>query len=135
MIPVGFSPTPWASFQFALRRHGVGPAQLKLIPGLPLEQATATFLGGEGDFIHLGQPAAEEMLAGGQAHLAVALGPLNGHIAYKLFLRYQPLAGYPARTGAQVVRGYARALKWLSGNDSAMVGTAVTEFFPHVDQE
>ena len=135
VIPVGFSPTPWASFQFALRRHGVDPAQLKLIPGLSLEQPTATFLGGEGDFIHLGQPAAEEMLAAGQAHLAVALGPLNGHIAYSSFCATNRWLDTEPELAHRFVRGYARALKWLSGNDSATVGMAVADFFPHVDQE
>ena len=86
VIPVGFSPMPWASFQFALRRHGVDPAQLKLVPGLPLEQATAAFLGGEGDFIHVPQPAAEELLAGGQAHVALAPGSGERTRCLQLFL-------------------------------------------------
>ena len=85
VIPVGFSPMPWASFQFALRQHGVEPEDLNLMPDLSLEQAISAFLGGEGDFIHLPQPAAEKLLAAGQAHMAVALGLVNGHIAYSSF--------------------------------------------------
>ena len=130
VIPVGFTPTPWASFQFALRRQGVDPAQLKLMPGLSLEQATATFLGGEGDFIHLGQPAAEEMLAGGQAHLAAALGPLNGHIAYSSFCATNRWLNTRAELAHRFVRGYAKALKWLSENDPATVGAGVANFSP-----
>ena len=135
VIPVGFSPMPWASFQFALRRNGVDPTQLKLVPGLPLEQATATFLGDEGDFIHLGQPAAEQMLAAGQAHLGVALGPLNGHIAYSSFCATNRWLDTRPELAHRFVRGYAKALKWLSDNDPAAVGVEVAKFFPDVDQE
>ena len=70
VIPVGFTDMPWASFQFALRRHGIDPAELNLIPGLQLTEAIAAFLSGRGDFVHLPQPAAEELIAGGQGHLA-----------------------------------------------------------------
>ena len=135
VIPVGFSPMPWASFQFALRRHGVDPAQLKLIPGLPLDQATAAFLGGEGDFIHLPQPAAEELLAGGQAHMALALGPLNGHVAYSSFCATNRWLDARPEVARSFVMGFARALSWLSENDSATVGGEVAKFFPDVDQE
>ncbi len=85
VIPVGFSPMPPASLQFALRNHGVDPAELNLIPGLPLDEAVAIFRSGQGDFIHLPEPAAEQQIADGTASLAVALGPANGHIAYSSF--------------------------------------------------
>lgn len=134
VIPVGFSPTPWASFQFALRKHGVDPAQLKLVPGLGPEQAKATFLEGEGDFIHVGQPDAEEMLDAGQAHLAVSLGPVNGHIAYSSFCATNRWLDSRPELAHRFVRGYARALKWLSENDPATVGVEVAKFSPDVDK-
>ena len=133
VIPVGFSPMPWASFQSALRRNGVEPWELRLVPGLPLDQATVAFLGGEGDFIHLPQPAAEQLLATGKAHLAVALGPVNGHIAYSSFAATNRFLDARPDAAGSFVRGFARALKWLSENDAATVGAEVAPFFPDVD--
>ena len=133
VIPVGFSPMPWASFQSALRRNGVEPSDLRLVPGLPLDQARAAFLGGEGDFIHLPQPAAEQLLAAGKAHLAVALGPVNGHIAYSSFAATNRFLDARPEAAASFVRGFARALNWLSENDAATVGAEVAPFFPDVD--
>jgi NitT/TauT family transport system substrate-binding protein len=135
VIPVGFSPMPWASFQFALRRHGVEPEDLDLVPGLSLDQAIAAFLGGQGDFIHLPQPAAESMLSAGQAHLAVALGPENGHIAYSSFAATNRFLDARPEAAGRFVLGFARALKWLSDNDAATVGETVARFFPDVDEE
>ena len=43
VIPVGFSPMPWASFQYALRRHGLEPSDLDLRTGLSLPDAEAAF--------------------------------------------------------------------------------------------
>src|SRR5918999_1487574 len=85
VIPVGFSPMPWASFQYALRKHGVAPEELKLLHGLSLEDAVAAFRQGQADFIHLPEPAVEQLIADDVGHLAVALGPKNGHIAYSSF--------------------------------------------------
>ncbi len=47
VILVGFSAMPPASFQFALRNHGVDPAEVNLIPGLPLDEAVAVFQSGQ----------------------------------------------------------------------------------------
>ena len=135
VIPVSFSPTPWASFQFALRRHGVEPEDLDLVQGLPLDQAIVDFLAGQGDFIHLPQPAAESMLSAGQAHLAVALGPENGHIAYSSFAATNRFLDTSPEAVGRFVLGFARALKWLSDNDGATVGETVAEFFQDVDKE
>ncbi len=135
IIPVGFSPMPWASFQFALRNNGVEPGDLKLIPGLTLDEALSAFRRGEGDFIHLPQPAAEQLIASGSAHLAVALGPANGHIAYSSFAATNRFLDQKPDLVHRFVRGYARALKWLRDNDPAAVGQAIAPFFPDVEGE
>ena len=135
VIPVGFSPMPWASFQFALRQHGVEPEDLNLMPGLSLDQAIAAFLGGEGDFIHLPQPAAEKLLTDGQAHMAVALGSVNGHIAYSSFAATNRFLDANPEAAGRFVNGFSRALKWLSEVDAETVSREVAGFFPDVDKE
>ena len=135
VIPVGFSPMPWASFQYALRDHGIDPGRLNLMTGLDLEAAIAAFRGGQGDFIHLPEPAAEQVLALGGADLAVALGPANGHIAYSSFAATNRFLAAKPDLVIRFTQGYARALEWLAANDAATVGGAVKEFFPDVDPE
>ncbi len=135
LIPISFTDMPWASCQFALRRLGVDPARLKLVPGLSLDQATAAFVGGEGDFIHLPQPAAEQLLTSGQAQMAVALGPVIGHVAYSSFCATNSFLDAKPEVAAAFVRGFARALGWIAGNDAAAVGDAVASFFPDIDKE
>lgn len=135
VIPVGFSAMPWASFQFALRKNGVDPQSLTLIPGLSLPDAVAAFKSGQGDFIHLPEPAAEQLIADGAANLSVALGPVNGHIAYSSFAATESYLERNTEIVHRFIRGYARGLTWLQESDPGTVGEAVGGFFPDVPRE
>ena len=135
VIPVGFSPMPWASFQFALRKHGVEPEQLNLMTGLSLDQAVAAFRDGQADFIDLPEPAVEQLLAEGTGHLAIALGPENGHIAYSSFAATNRFLTENQELVSRFMEGYSRALRWLAGSEAAEVAEAVAPFFDQVPQE
>jgi NitT/TauT family transport system substrate-binding protein len=135
VIPVGFSPMPWASFQFAMRRHDVSPQDLELLPGLSLDDAVAAFRTGGADFIHVPEPAAEQLIADGVAQLAVALGPENGHVAYSSFAATNRFISENADVVSRFVQGFARALTWLVQSDAAQVGESIASFFPEVDRE
>ena len=135
IIPVGFSPMPWASFQYALRNHGVEVEGLTLLSGLGLAEAVAAFRSGQADFIHLPEPALEQLLAEGVGHLSLALGPVNGHIAYSSFAATNRFLESHPDVVQRFVTGYARALQWLAASDATQVGEAVAPFFPDTDPE
>ena len=135
VIPVGFSPMPWASFQFALRKHGVEPEQLNLITGLSLEQAVAAFRDGQADFIHLPEPAVEQLLAEGTGHLAIALGLENGHIAYSSFAATNRFLTENQGLVSRFVEGYSEALRWLADSEAAVIAEAVAPYFDQVSRE
>ena len=103
-----------------------------MIPGLPLDEAVATFQSGQGDFIHLPEPAAEQLIADGTASLAVALGPANGHIAYSSFAATNIFLDRNPDLVDRFIKGYARALIWLRDSEPATVGEVVAPFFPRV---
>ncbi len=135
VIPVGFSPMPWASFQFALRGHGIAPEELQLLMGLSLDDSVAAFRAGEADFIHVPEPAAEQLIADGVAQLAVALGPVNGHIAYSSFAATNRYLAESSEVVHRFVQGFARALQSLGSSDPSQVGQAIASFFPEVSPE
>ncbi|MCH7841453.1 MAG: ABC transporter substrate-binding protein [Chloroflexi bacterium] len=135
LIPVGFSPMPWASLQFALRRHGVEPEELDLVTGLSLDEAIAAFRENQAEFIHVPQPAAEQLLDDGTGHVAAALGPENGHLAYSSFAATNRFLESQPETVHRFTAGFANALDWLAANDAQEVGKAVSGFFPQVSLE
>ena len=135
VIPVGFSPMPWASFQSALRKHGVEPGQLDLMTGLSLDQAVAAFRDGQAEFIHLPQPAVEHLLTEGWGHLAIALGPENGHIAYSSFAATNRFLAENRDLVSRFMEGYSQALRWLAANEATEIAKAVAPFFDQMPQE
>ena len=134
VIPMGMS-MPWASFQYALRNNGVSPSELELVSGLTLYQAVDAFRQGQADFVHLPQPAAEQLIDAGVAHLTVALGPVNGDLAYSSFVATNKFITARPDVVQRFVDGYAQALKWLAASDAVTVGDAVAPFFPGVTKE
>ena len=135
VIPVGFSPMPWASFQYAMRNNGVDPGGLNLLMGLSLDDAVAAFRDGRADFIHLPQPAAEQLIADGTAHSAVALGPENGHMAYSSFAATREFLARRPDTVRRFVAGFAKALEWLNAAGPEEIARAISSFFPDVPLE
>ena len=135
VIPVGFSPMPWASFQYAMRNNGVDPGGLNLLMGLSLDDAVAAFREGRADFIHLPQPAAEQLIADGTAHPAVALGPENGHMAYSSFAATREFLARRPDTVRRFVAGFAKALEWLNAAGPEEIARAISSFFPDVPLE
>ncbi len=135
LIPVGFSPMPWASFQYALRRHNIEPSEVDLVTGLDLDQAMAAFREDKAEYIHVPQPAAEQLLEDGSGHLVIALGPVNGHLAYSSFAATNHYLATEPETVQRFTVGYANALDWLASHNAAEVGEAVAGFFPNVSLE
>ena len=135
IIPVGFSPMPWASFQYALRNNGVALEGLSLMQGLGLNEAIEAFQAGQADFIHLPEPAAEQLLADGVGHLTIALGQVNGHIAYSSFAATSAFLNGRPDTVHRFVAGYSSALLWLAGASAAQVCEVVKSFFPDTDPD
>ena len=135
VIPVGFSPMPWASFQYALRRHGLEPSDLDLLTGLSLDDATAAFREGRAEFVHVAEPVVQQLIADGAGHLLTALGPENGHLAYSSFAATHRFLGERAETAHRFTVGFARALHWLSSAEPEESAEAVSEFFPGTSVE
>ncbi len=135
VIPVGFSPMPWASFQYALRRHGLEPSDLDMLTGLSLPDAVAAFRAGEAEFVHVAEPVVQQLIADGAGHLLTALGPENGHLAYSSFAATHRFLHERADTASRFTVGFARALHWLSSAEPAEVAETVAEYFPDTSQD
>ena len=135
VIPVGFSVMPWASFQYALRRHGIETSELDLLTGLSLDDAVAAFREGRAEYIHVAEPVVEQLIADGVGHLLAALGPENGHLAYSSFAATHSFLESRPDTAARFTLGFARALRWLSSSAPADAAEVVAEFFPGTSKE
>jgi len=95
----------------------------------------AAFREDKAEYIHVPQPAAEQLLEDGSGHLVIALGPVNGHLAYSSFAATNHYLATEPETVQRFTVGYANALDWLASHNAAEVGEAVAGFFPNVSLE
>ena len=133
LIPIGSIPMPVASLKFALRRKGIELSEMRIIEGLPLQEATKAFRRGEGDFIHLPEPATEQLVQKGAGHLCAALGPINGHVSYSSFVVTQRLLHANPELIHRFTRGFYNAQKWVAENDAQTIAKTVASFFPEIE--
>ncbi len=106
-----------------------------MMTGLSLDQAVSAFRNGQADFIHLPEPAVEELLAEGSGHLAIALGRENGHIAYSSFAATNLFLTENQDLVSRFMDGYSQALRWLADSEAAKIAEAVAPFFDQVPRE
>lgn len=132
LIPVGFSPLPRATLQYALRKRGVEMGEVHLLEGLSIDQAMEAFRRGEGDFIHLAQPAADQLEEEGAGHLVAALGPVIGRIAFSSFATTQRFLIDSGETVQRFTQGFYNAQKWLAESESQAIAGLIGSFFPEV---
>ncbi len=60
LAPVGFTPVPWTTLRAALVRHGVSLERVRLVQGLPMQEALERYRNGSADYIHLPSPQAQQ---------------------------------------------------------------------------
>jgi NitT/TauT family transport system substrate-binding protein len=108
--------TPRLCLEYLLERHGLRAGAVEVVPDVPTAIAVERFLAGRADYLLHGQPLAERLLAGGRAHLAAALGPALGPLAFSAYLATPRVVAErtPALDG--VLRALAGALSWLHGH-------------------
>ena len=132
LIPVGFSPMPWASLQSALKKHEIQPDEIQLLHGLSLPDAISAFTNGQADYIHLPEPYAGQLIQQGIGHLIISLGTENGHIAYSSFATSNHFLEEQSDILDKFMDGYSKALEWLSHADPNEISRSVTPFFDKI---
>ncbi|MBI4012642.1 MAG: ABC transporter substrate-binding protein [Candidatus Rokubacteria bacterium] len=124
------APTPRLCLEYLLERHGVRPGAVELIADVPTPQAVERFLAGRADYLLQGQPVTERLVAGGQAHVAAALGPALGPMAFSAYLVAPRFMTERAHALDAVLRALYRAQRWLHGHSAEESAARVAPAFP-----
>jgi NitT/TauT family transport system substrate-binding protein len=129
---IGFAeaPTPWQCLLTVLRRAAVDPARVRIERGRPLADAIAAFRAGEGDFLETTQPAVEELVAAGVAHVAVSMGEATGPLPFTSYMATPELLAREPELARRFVRAVYRTQRWLAASDPADVARTVASVFP-----
>ena len=134
LIPVGFTPVPYTTLQAAMRWHGVDPASVNLMRGLPAEEMLSRFRNGDADYLQVPYPFAGQLVAEGTGHIAVTLGNESGRVCYSSFAATPAYVVQNADTVQSFVNGYAKAQRWVAQSEPAAVADCIAPVFPDYDR-
>jgi NitT/TauT family transport system substrate-binding protein len=129
VLVFGEAPTPRLCLEYLLQRHGVSPGAVDLVADVPTPQAVERFVAGRADYLLQGQPVTERLLASGQAHLAAALGPALGPVAFSAYLVTPRLLAERGPALDAVLRALYRAQRWLHQHRPDEIAAQVAPVF------
>jgi NitT/TauT family transport system substrate-binding protein len=132
VIAFAEAPTPWQCMLTVLRREGVDPASVTIERDLPAAEAIAAFRAGRGDFLEQAQPAIEQLLVDGAAHLVASMGEATGPLPFSSYMT----TGDTLRKNEDLVLRFTRALyaaqRFIAGHDAAAIASVIAPAFPDI---
>jgi NitT/TauT family transport system substrate-binding protein len=133
VISFGGAPTPWLCMQAVLRRHGVDPARVTFVRDLSGPDAVAAFRARKGEFIEIGPPALDELLADGTGHLVASMGDATGPLPFSSFMTTPENLARRHDDFVRFVRGLYRAQRWMARSGPSAIAGVIAPAFPDVD--
>jgi NitT/TauT family transport system substrate-binding protein len=126
---------PLAMFKYGLHRQGVDFAGLEVIDAGDVDAMEQAFRRGEGDYVHLQGPAAQQLERDGVGHVVAAVGDAIGPVAFSsLCAAPEWLATPMARA---FMRAYRRARNAVLAAPAEEIAAREAEagLFPGIDRE
>jgi NitT/TauT family transport system substrate-binding protein len=124
---------PLAMFRYALHRQGIDAGRITLIDAGDVGAIDRAFRAGQGDYVHLQGPAAQQLEQDGVGHVLAAVGEVIGPVAFSsLCASREWLDTEMARA---FLRAYRRARRRVIESPAAEIAALETSFFPAIDRE
>ena len=131
VVPASFGVQPWACLMFCLQEQGVDADRVTLVEGLSsMQEAEETFRNGEGDYVHLQNPNALNLVADGVGHLAASVGEALGPIAFSTLVMSRRFLTEETETAEAYMRAYLAARQWVLKSDAETIAEALHPLFP-----
>jgi NitT/TauT family transport system substrate-binding protein len=133
VISFAEAPTPWQCMLTVLRKHGVDPARVRIERERPGHDAVAAFRSGHGDFLEQTQPATEQLISEGAAHLVVSMGEATGPVPFTSYMTTPAFLKREPDVMLRFTRAVYRTQRWLAAAPAAEVATVIGAHFPEID--
>ena len=131
VVPASFGVQPWACLMFCLQEQGVDADRVTLMQGLSsMQEAEEAFRAGEGDYVHLQNPNALNVVTDGVGHLAASVGEALGPIAFSTLAMSRRLLTEETETAQAFMRAYLAARQWILESDAETIAEALHPLFP-----
>jgi NitT/TauT family transport system substrate-binding protein len=109
----------------------VNADRVTLMQGLSsMQEAEEAFRAGEGDYVHLQNPNALNVVADGVGHLAASVGEALGPICFSTLAMSRRLLTEERETAEAFMRAYLAARQWILKSDEETIAEALHPLFP-----
>ncbi len=132
VISFAEAPTPWQCMLTVLRREGVDPKSVTIERTLPVADAVAAFRAGHGDFLEQAQPAVEELLADGAAHLVASMGDATGPVPFSSYMTTWDTLRRDENLVLRFTRGLYAAQRFIATHDAKAIAAVIAPAFPDI---
>jgi NitT/TauT family transport system substrate-binding protein len=123
---------PLAMFRYALHRQGIDAGRITLIDAGDVEAIDRAFRAGQGDYVHLQGPAAQQLKKDGIGHVVAAVGKVIGPVAFSsLCASREWLDTDMARAFG---RAYRKARQRVIESPAEEIAALEAGFFPAIDR-
>jgi NitT/TauT family transport system substrate-binding protein len=126
-------PTPWLCLQEDLRQAGIDPARLDRVADRNMADNLAALRERRLDAVQLFEPAVEQALSTGAAHLWHAASD-RGRTTYTAFVTTRDRLQRDPEPLLRMVRAIYRIQQWIAAQPAAEIAAAVASFFPALDR-
>lgn len=132
VISFAGAPTPYHCMLTVLRRHGVDPERVTFLRTLHGPDAVKALRDGRGEFLEVGQPDTEELLAAGTAHLVASMGEATGLLPFSSYMATPERLRRERDLLVRFTRGIYRAQRWMARHDAAAIADVLGPAFPDI---
>ncbi|MGE5272062.1 MAG: ABC transporter substrate-binding protein [Thiohalocapsa sp.] len=125
-------PTPWLCLEQDLRDLGVDPGWIPRIADRTMADNVGALHTGEIDVAQLFEPYVEQAVAGG-AEIWYR-GSARGRTSYTVFVTRRDRLAADPEPFRRMVRAIYKTQRWVAGETSRALASAVAEYFPDLDR-
>jgi NitT/TauT family transport system substrate-binding protein len=124
---------PLAMFKYALHKEGIGFDTIAAIDAGSPEAMEKAFRSGQGDYVHLQGPAAQQLAKEGVGQVVAWPGKSIGPVAFSSLAASRNWLASP--DAATFMRAYRRAREFAIEMDPDEVASVIGRYFNEVDRE
>ena len=131
VVSCNFSPQPKASLRMLLRREGINPNDIDWLDDkATMTEAMEAFKQGQGDFLHIQQPYAFQLVEDGVGTVVASVGKSLGPMAFSTLAMSRNFINWQSGAAHAFMRAYIKCRHWMHFNSAENIACKVEHLFP-----
>lgn len=122
---------PLAMFKYGVHKMGVNYDDINTINAGEADAVDKAFRDGQGDYVHLQGPYAQQLESEGIGHVVASVGEAIGPVAFSSVIATREFAA--SDECAAFIQAYRKSRVYVNETPAAEIASAEKDFFPEID--